>query len=125
MNMKYKYMALFFHTISLWKNDIIAVESDEFKELLLGFIMNYYVGNEELFNKIFDIKYAGGNRFSYKINYDEVMKYAMYDYNPKKLCRLYDEIGDDMIEKITLLAEAFCQYENIINDINNSVRIRH
>ncbi|MBR7042365.1 MAG: hypothetical protein IKI04_02570 [Bacilli bacterium] len=124
MDMKYKYMALFFHTVSMWKNEIITIETDEFKQLLLNFIMNYYDSNKELFDKIFNIKRVG-SKYSYSIDYNEVMKYAMYIYEPKKLCKLYDEIGDDMIVNITDLAWLFCQYESIINDMNSYGHIRH
>ena len=124
--MKYKYMAILFYGISLYTGKEIAIEDENFKQLLLGFIMNYYLSNRELMNEIFDIKYQEGKGFTYRIDYKEVEKYGCLLYDePRKFCQLYDEVGDEKVKEITDLACLFCQYVEIIDDMNNNVRIRH
>ena len=126
MDMQYKYMAVFFYGISLYTGTEIVLDDEEFKQLLLGFIMNYYLNYTDLFNKIFDIKYVKNKGFTYKIDYDKIDKYgSLLDENPKKFCKMYDEIGWETIEQITELSNMFCEYANTIYDINNNMRIRH
>ena len=125
MDMSNKYMALFFHTVSMFRNEILDVGTEEFEQELFTFIMNYYENDSELFNKVFGIIPDGNGGYTYELDYEGIMKYAMYIYNPKKIASLYDEIGNDMVEKITDLAELYWHYELIIDDLNNGVRIRH
>ena len=126
MDMQYKYMAAFYYGISLYTGGEIAIEDDEFKQLLFGFIVNYYATHKDIINKVFNVIYVKDKGYTYRIDYNKVAKYGnLLQTNPKKFCEMYDEIGDKNIEEITELSRLFCYYADIINDMNNNVRIRH
>ena len=126
MERQYKYMALFFYSISLVYGSLIAIEDDSFKELLQGFIMNFYGIKREILNKIFDIKHSKEKGYYYRIDYDRVSKYgSLYWTNPKAFVEIYDEIGYEDTEEISRLAELFWWYVNEVNDMNNSNKTKH
>ena len=126
MDIQDKYMAVFFNTLSVATASAINIKDKGFQQLLLNFVMNYYVEKYEILNKVFGIKYSKEKGYSYRMNYDEIIKYArMYEFDPQKYCKIYDEIGQNDLDEITKLVETFCMYVDEVNDMKKKNRIRH
>ena len=126
MNIQDKYMAVFFNTLSVATASAINIKDKGFQQLLFNFVMNYYVEKYEILNKVFGIKYSKEKGYSYRMNYDEIIKYArMYEFDPQKYCIIYDEIGQNDLDEITKLVETFCMYLDEVNDMKKKNRIRH
>ena len=121
-----KYMAVFYYGVSLYTGETIGIQDNEFNQLLLGFITNYYTKYYKIMDKVFDIRYSKERGYSYRINYDKIVKYGnLVENDPRKFCQMYDEVGQEMVDKITDLACEFCKYVEIVNDMKNSKKIRH
>ena len=126
MDMQNKYLAVFFYGVSLYTGEEVVVGDDDFNQLLLGFMSNYYGSKHEIMDKVFGIKKVPEKGYTYSIDYDKVLKYGLLlRTNPKKFCEMYDEVGQETIDEITELSYSFCKYVEIIEDMNNSKRIRH
>ena len=126
MNMQDKYMAVFFNTLSVATASAINIKDKGFQQLLLDFVMNYYMEKYEILNKVFGIKYSKEKGYSYRMNYDKIIKYAkMYEMDPQKYCKIYDEVGQNDLDEITKLVESFCMYVDEVNDMKKKNRIRH
>ena len=125
MEEKYKYLTVLLYSISLILGGYINVDDENFRELLIGFINNFYYEKKNIFDKIFEFHMKNNNEMMVKIDYDKVIKYGnIFLTNPRKLAMVYDEIGREDINEITNLAQLFCFYCNQVDDMNNNLK-RH
>ena len=53
-----KYMTVFYYGVSLYTGETIGIQDNEFNQLLLGFITNYYTKYYKIMDKVFDIRYS-------------------------------------------------------------------
>ena len=117
MNKQENYLITFLTDISFCTSSVINVESDEFKQLLLGFINTNYANKRKLMDKIFDISIEG-NQGKVNFNFSNIIEYgSIYDSNPGAYIKILDEIGYKDTDEILLLASSFVDYVKEINSI--------
>lgn len=119
-----KCRALFLHGVAYLTN--VNLDLDEnFNLLLQNFLENYFVGNEEYFNLIyyFDIDEAG----NLKVMEDPAWSETLSEYlgyfnngNSEAVKKLYDDIGQEDVNKISILTEQFVNHIIVLNDMNNN-----
>ena len=119
-----KCRALFLQSIAYLMGDNL-VPSEEFSLLLESFMGNYLEDNYDKFNLIYyftqdeDGNLAIAEDEDWDIKMDKYLGYFR-DRDSKNISKLYDDIGDININKISRLAELFWEYVMILYDMNNS-----
>ena len=125
MEEKYKYMAVWLYAISILSGAYLNVDDEGLRELIMGFIINYYEMKKDIFDKMFEFKMIRMGEVRVVIDYDKVAEYGnTFLTDPQKLMAIYDEIGKKDINEISRLAELFCDYCLEIDSMNNN-RKRH
>ncbi len=123
MDKKYKYLTVFLYSISMLTGTFLDTDDENLRELIIGFISNYYYIKKDILNKMFDFKAVKPGEFKVMIDYDKVTKYgSLFLTNPKKLIALYDEIGKEDINEISNLSELFCNYCIVIDNMNKNIK---
>ena len=117
-----KCRALFFQSIAYVMEENIDMDGDFFA-LLEGFMENYLVDNYDEFNLIYYFtKDDDGNlAFVEEPEWtDDLIKYLNYFRNcdNNKVIELYDDIGEENVDKISHLVKLFWIYTMALDDMN-------
>lgn len=119
-----KCRALFLQGVAYLTNENIDLD-ENFNLLLENFIENYFIGNEEYFNLIyyFDIDEEG----NLKVMEDPAWSETLSEYlgyfnngNSEAVKKIYDDIGQEDVNKISILTEQFVNHIIVLNDMNNN-----
>ena len=125
MEEKYKYMAVWLYAISILSGTYLNVDDEGLRELIMGFIINYYEMKKVILDKMFEFKMIRPGEVKVIIDYNKAAQYGnIFMADPQKLMVIYDEIGISDIDEISRLAELFCDYCLEIDSMNNN-RKRH
>lgn len=119
-----KCRALFLQGVAYLANENLDLD-ENFNLLLQNFLENYYIGNEEYFNLIyyFDIDEAGNLNVMEDPAWSETLsEYLGYfnNGNSEAVKKIYDDIGQEDVNKISILTEQFVNHILILKDMNNN-----
>ena len=119
---------IFLQSVAYLNGDNINID-ENFNIILESFLENYFYGNEEYFNLIyyFDIDDEGNLNIREEEEWtQELNKYLNYfrTNNNEKVIAMYNDIGEEDINKLSILAEQFYGYIMTLNDMNKT-RIRN
>ena len=119
-----KCRALFLQGVAYLANENLNLD-ENFNLLLQNFLENYYIGNEEYFNLIyyFDIDEEGNLKVIEDPTWSETLsEYLGYfnNGNSEAVKKLYDDIGQEDVNKISILTEQFVNHILILTDMNNN-----
>ena len=117
-----KCRAIFLYSIGLL-NDVSILEDERLNYLLQGFLENYLKDNFEIFNLIYCFKKdENGNLCIYEEEEwtDILYKYLGYlaSHDNKNIIKMYDDVGIDIVNRITNLVELFCDYVMVLRDMS-------
>ena len=116
-----EYFVMFLNSISILERASIEIEDFEFKQIINGFIENFYFENKEIMNKVFNIHATEDGKIVPLIDYSDAERFGNVFYeNPKLFAKMYDDIGDKDVDKITFLAKDFLFYVDLIYNSYNS-----
>ena len=117
-----KCRAIFLYSIGLLCDDVSILEDDQLNNLLHGFLINYLDSNFELFNLIYYLrKDEDGKLYVYEeeewndILFKNLECLARHDN--KNIIKMYNEIGDNIVSRISELAKLFYEYVLILRDV--------
>jgi len=117
-----KCRALYLRSIALLFRSALVID-DTFLGILDNFLENYYFSYPDMFNLIYSFK-EEDNKEENAERDNLLLKKYLFDLTVNdKAIKLYDEIGIDNVNKISILAEIFYEYYYEVMDIGN-VRIR-
>ena len=117
-----KCRAIFLYSIGLL-NDVSILEDERLNYLLQGFLENYLKDNFEIFNLIYCFKKdENGNLCIYEEEEwtDILYKYLGYlaAHDNKNIIKMYDDVGIDIVDRITYLVELFYGYVMVLRDMS-------
>ena len=118
-----KCRAIFLYNIGLICDDVTILEDDRLNYLLHCFLENYLNDNFEIFNLIYCFrKDDDGNLCIYE---EEEWTNTLYKYlgyfamrDNKKIIKMYDDLGNDIVNRIGKLTEQFYDYVKILKDMS-------
>ena len=119
-----KCRALFLQSIAYLSHGNIDLD-EKIVLLLENFLENYFEGNEAYFNLIyyFEMDEFGNLQLMEDPNWlDKLKTYLGYFKNGdnEKVKQLYDDIGYEDVQKVSILAEQFINHILVLNDINKT-----
>ena len=117
-----KCRAIFLYSIGLL-NDVSILEDERLNYLLHGFLENYLKDNFEIFNLIYCFK---KNEYGNLCIYEEeewtdiLYKYLGYlaTHDNKNIIKMYDDVGIDIVNRITNLVQLFYGYVMVLRDMS-------
>ena len=108
-----KCRAIFLQSLATLNNGIIRFD-ETLDSLLDGFFDSYIRGNFDKFSLIYCFQLEKGKLVIHEEDEWELELYRYLNYflyqDDKKILKLYDDVGDESIDKISELAEMFYQY---------------
>ncbi len=118
-----KCRAIFLYSIGLLCDDVSMLEDERLNYLLHGFLENYLNDNFEIFNLIYYFKKdEGGNLCIYEEEEWTNMLYKYLGYlarrDNKKIIKMYDDVGYDVVKRISDLARLFYEYVIVLRDMS-------
>ena len=118
-----KCRAIFLYSIGLLCDDVSILEDERLNYLLHGFLENYLNDNFEIFNLIYYFrKDEVGNLCIYEEEEwtDMLYKYLGYlaGHDNKKIIKMYDDIGNDVVSRISDLARLFYDYVMVLRNMS-------
>ena len=124
-----KCRALFIQSVSCIFGEDVEL-NEEFAMLLNSFCKDNLTGNEDYFNLIF--YFDLDDNFNVVVREEEEWKDEMYQYlnyftvgNVSRVKEIYDDIGDEDVAKISVLAEQFVDYMCQLYEISaDKIKIR-
>jgi hypothetical protein len=118
-----KCRAIFLYSIGLLCDDVSMLEDERLNYLLHGFLENYLNDNFEIFNLIYYFKKdEGGNICIYEEEEWINMLYKYLGYlarrDNKKIIKMYDDVGYDVVKRISDLARLFYEYVIVLRNMS-------
>ena len=118
-----KCRAIFLYSIGLLCDAVSMLEDERLNYLLHGFLENYLNDNFEIFNLIYYFKKdEGGNLCIYEEEEWTNMLYKYLGYlarrDNKKIIKMYDDVGYDVVKRISDLARLFYEYVIVLRDMS-------
>ena len=118
-----KCRAIFLYSIGLLLNDISIIYDNRLDYLLRSFLDNYLKDNFDIFNVLYYLKKdENGNIYIYE---EEEWTGMLYEYlwylsihDNKKIIKMYDDVGNNVVKKISDLVGLFYDYVMILRDMS-------
>lgn len=118
-----KCRAIFLYSIGLLLDDISIIYDNRFDYLLRSFLDNYLKDNFDIFNVLYYLKKdENGNIYIYE---EEEWTGMLYEYlwylsihDNKKIIKMYDDVGNNVVKKISDLVGLFYDYVMILRDMS-------